>query len=150
MKLDVHRQFHKDTSGNRVVTLEGIKVCSKAWQLIMGVSRATFFRYAEAASSRARARHHGNFGSKKPREHTVQATATRRCLLEKCAEHMPHRSTTLPIGEAMVTKTLPSSFKWKDTLPTLNTINSCLELKQVSKSGLSRIVNTSFPEYEKK
>jgi hypothetical protein len=25
-----------------------------------------------------------------------------------------------------------------------------LELKQISKSGLSRIVNTSFPEYEKK
>jgi hypothetical protein len=27
---------------------------------------------------------------------------------------------------------------------------SCLELKQISKSGLSRIVNTSFPKYEKK
>jgi hypothetical protein len=63
---------------------------------------------------------------------------------------MPHRSTTMPTREAVVTKTLPSSFKWKDTLPTLNSINSCLELKQISKSRLSRIVNTSFPEYEKK
>jgi hypothetical protein len=149
-KLDVHRQFHNDSSRNRVVTLEGINVCSKAWQLIMGVSRATFFRYTEATSSGARARHHGNLGSKKPKEHTVQATATLRCLLEKSAKHMPHRSTTMPTGKAVVTKTLSSSFKWKDTLPALNTINSCLELKQVSKSGLSKIVNTTFPEYEKK
>jgi hypothetical protein len=59
MKLDVHRQFHTDGNGNRVVTLEGINVCSRAWQLIMGVSRATFFRYAEAATSGCRARQHG-------------------------------------------------------------------------------------------
>jgi hypothetical protein len=114
------------------------------------VSRATFFRYAEAATSGLRARQHGNYGSKKPREHTMQAIATLRCLLEKSADHMPHRSTTMLSGETVVTKTLPSFFKWKDTLPTLNSINSCLELKQISKSGLSRIVNTSFPEYEKK
>jgi hypothetical protein len=56
----------------------------------------------------------------------------------------------MPIGETVVTKTLRSSFKWKDTLPALNSINSCLELKQISKLGFNRIVNTSFPEYEKK
>jgi hypothetical protein len=150
VKLDVHRQFHNDGNGNRVVTLEGINVCSRAWQLIMGVSRATFFQYAEAATSGLRTRQHGNYGLKKPREHTVQAIATLRCMLEKSANHMLHRSTTMPTGETVVTKTLPSSFKWKDTLPALNSINSCLELKQISKSGLSRIVNTSFPEYEKK
>jgi hypothetical protein len=150
VKLDVHKQFHNDGNGNRVVTLKGINVCSTAWQLIMGVSRATFFQYAEAAISGDRAKHHGNYGSKKPREHTVQAIATLRCLLEKSANHMPHRLTILAIGESVVTKTLPSSFKWKDTLPALNSINSCLKLKQISKSGLSRIVNTSFLEYEKK
>jgi hypothetical protein len=150
VKLDVHRQLHNDNNGNRVVMLEGINVCSTAWQLIMGVSRATFFRYAEAATSSDRGRHHRNYGSKKPREHTVQAIATLRCLLEKSADHMPHRSTTLANGESVVMKTLPSSFKWKDTLPALNSMNSCLELKQISKSGLSRIVNTSFPKYEKK
>jgi hypothetical protein len=150
VKLDVHRQLHNDNNGNRVVTLEGINMCSTAWQLIMGVSRTTFFQYAEAATSGDRARHNGNYGSKKPREHTVQAIATLRCLLEKSADHMLHRSTTLANGESVVMKTLPSSFKWKDTLPALNSMNSCLELKQISKSGLSRIVNTSFPKYEKK
>jgi hypothetical protein len=125
-------------------------VCSTVWQLIMDVSRATFFQYAEAATSGHMARHHGNYGSKKPREHIKQAIATLRCMLEKSTNHMPHRSTTMPTGKTVVTKTLPSSFKWKDTFPALNSINSYLELKQISKSGLSRIVNTSFPEYEKK
>jgi hypothetical protein len=142
VKLDALRQFHNDGNGNRVVTLEGINVCSTAWQLIMGVSRATFFHYAEAVAFGDKTKHHGNFGSKKPREHTMQAIATLRCMLEKSADHMPHRSTTLPTGESVVTKTLPSSFKWKDTLPTLNSINSYLELKQISKLGLSKIVNT--------
>jgi hypothetical protein len=111
VKLDVHKQFHNNNNENRVVTLEGINVCSIAWQLIMCVSRAKFFRYAEAATSSDRTRYHGNFGSKKLREHTVQAIATLRCLLEKSANHMPHRSTTLPTGESVVTKTLLSSFK---------------------------------------
>jgi hypothetical protein len=63
---------------------------------------------------------------------------------------MPHRSITLPIEEVLVTTTLHSSFKWVDTLPTLNSMNECLELNSVFQFGLSRIVNTSFPEYKKK
>ena len=77
----------------------------------------------------------------------MQAIATLRCMLEKFA---PHRSMTLATRESVVMKMLSSSFKWKDTLLALNSMNSYLELKQISKSGLSKIVNTSFPEYEKK
>jgi hypothetical protein len=61
---------------------------------------------------------------------------------------MPHRSTTLPSREVVVTKTLHLSFKWKDTLPDLNSMNECLEL--VSLISLSRIRQTSFPKYENK
>ena len=64
VKLDVHRQFHNNSNGNRIVMLEGVNVCSTMWQLIMGVSRATFFHYVEAATSGDRTRHHGNVGSK--------------------------------------------------------------------------------------
>jgi hypothetical protein len=63
---------------------------------------------------------------------------------------MPHKSTPLPSGEIVVTKTLHSSFKWKDTLLALNSMNECLESRTSSQSYLSRIVNTSFPVYEKK
>ena len=31
MKLDVHRQFHSDGHGNRVVTLEGINMYPTTW-----------------------------------------------------------------------------------------------------------------------
>jgi hypothetical protein len=63
---------------------------------------------------------------------------------------MPHRSTTLPNGKVVVTKTLHLSFKWNDTLPELNSMNKCLELKSIFQSGLSRIRNNSFPKYKTK
>jgi hypothetical protein len=63
---------------------------------------------------------------------------------------MPHRSTALPTREFVVTKTLHLSFKWKDNLPALNSMNEFLELKTISQSGLNKIRNNSFPKYEKK
>jgi hypothetical protein len=56
----------------------------------------------------------------------------------------------LPNGEVVVTKTLHLSFKWNDTLPELNSMNKCLELKSIFQSGLSRIRNNSFPKYKTK
>lgn len=41
MKLDVHKQVHRDADGKRVATLEGINVCMVGWRLIAGVSEAT-------------------------------------------------------------------------------------------------------------
>jgi hypothetical protein len=63
------------------------------------------------ASLGARTGHHKNFGSKKPRLHTLQAIATLRCLLEKSIDHVPHRLTILSSSEVVVTKTLHSYFK---------------------------------------
>lgn len=63
---------------------------------------------------------------------------------------MLHESTPLPSREIVETKTLHLSFKWKDTLLALNSMNKCLESRTNSQSSLSRIVNTSFLEYEKK
>jgi hypothetical protein len=118
-----------------MVTLEGMNVCSTAWQHIIGVSRATFFRYAEAATKGVRAGQHGNLGSKKPRNHRLQAIATLRCLLEKLVDHVPHKSTTMPSKERVVMKTLHLSFKWKDTLSALNSMNKCLELRTIYQSS---------------
>jgi hypothetical protein len=36
VKLDVYRQFHNDDNGNRVITLEGINVCSNNVAAING------------------------------------------------------------------------------------------------------------------
>ena len=83
----------------------------------MLVSESTFYRYAKYASQNMMVRLHGNSGLQKPRVHTIQATATLRCILEKSADHMPHRSCVLSSGEKVVTKVLPATWKWKDTVP---------------------------------
>jgi hypothetical protein len=108
IKLKVHRQFHNNTNGNQMVTLEGINVYSTAWQLIMGVSKVV-----EDAKSRVRAGHHRNFGSKKPSLQTLQAIIILRSLLEKFVDYMLQRSTTLFSEEVVVTKTLHSSSNGK-------------------------------------
>jgi hypothetical protein len=148
--LDVHRQIHLDAHGNKMITLEGVDVCPVAWYTIMEVSRATYYRWKINANNGLRAEHHGNAGTVKPRSHTLQATATLRLMLEQTADHMPHRMTTIETGEKVVSKCLPSSWRWKDSLPEINIVNAQFGLNKVSPSGLSRIRNKSFPEYSPK
>jgi hypothetical protein len=148
--LDVHRQIHLDAHGNEVITLEGIDVCPVAWYTIMGVSRATYYRWKVNANNGLLAEHHGNAGTVKPRNHILQAIATLHLMLEQTADHMPHRTTTIEIREKVVSKCLPSSWRWKDSLPEINIVNAQFGLNKVSPSGLSRIRNESFPEYSPK
>jgi hypothetical protein len=53
--LDVHRQIHHDSDGNEMIMLECCDVCPVAWYTIMGVSRATYYRWKVNASSGMRA-----------------------------------------------------------------------------------------------
>jgi hypothetical protein len=71
-------------------------------------------------------------------------------MLEQSADHMPHKTTTLETGEKVLSKCLPPSWRWKDSLPELNIVNAQLGLNKVSASGLSRIWNESFAEYSPK
>ena len=45
MKTEVHRAVHRDAWERRMVTVEGISVCMRAWMHISGVPWATFYRY---------------------------------------------------------------------------------------------------------
>ena len=150
MKLDVHRQSRTLGDGQKVVTLEGLDVCHNAWRHIMRVSESTFYRYAEYASQNMVAHLHGNSGLQKPRAHTIQATATLRCILEKSADHIPHRWRVLSSGEKVVTEVLPAIWKWKDTVPELNKVNTSFGLKKVSEPNVNKIRWWSFEEYEAK
>jgi hypothetical protein len=148
--LDVHRQIHLDAHGNEMIMLEGVDVCPIAWYTIMGVSRATYYRWKVNANNGLCAKHHGNTGTVKLQSHTLQATATLRLMLEQTADHMPHRTTTIETGEKVVSKCLPSSWWWKDSLPEINIVNEQFGLNKVFPSGLRRIRNESFPEYSPK
>ena len=92
MKMDVHRHIHRDVHGKKMVTIEGINVCLHTWMHIAGVPESTFYRYLKYMKEDREARDHGNTSSKKTREHTEQATASLKCILDREADHMPHRS----------------------------------------------------------
>jgi len=66
MKTDVHRQIYRDVHGRRMVTIEGINVCMRAWMHIAGVVESTFYRYFNYMKADREARDHGNMGLLKP------------------------------------------------------------------------------------
>ena len=150
MKLDVHRQFHVDMNRRSVVTLEGTDVCPAAWQLIMGVSESSFYEHARDAAAGVAAQPHGNSGKRKPRSHTVVATAALRVILNRNADHMPHKSRVLPTGVTTVAKVLPANFKWKDQIPAIDGHLAECGLPSISPSGLSKVRKLHFSDYNAK
>ena len=150
MKTDVHRHIHEDARQRKMVTIESINVCLRAWMLIAGVAESTFYRYLNFMKANREARDHGNTGLLKPREHTQQATASLKCILDREADHMPHRTRSLKAGEKVVSKILPASFQWKDQLKKLNNTNAAFGLKEISTSNLSKIRSTKFSEFDVK
>ena len=79
----------------------------------MGVNETSFYGHAKDAAARVAAQPHGNSGKRKPRSHTIVATAALRVILNRNADHMPYKSRVLPTGVATVAKVLPANFKWK-------------------------------------
>ena len=50
----------------------------------------------------------------------------------------------------MVSKVLPAAWKWKETIPEVNEVNTSFRSKEVSLSNLSKIRWHSFEEYDAK
>jgi hypothetical protein len=146
----VHGQIHKDPAGKEWITLKGRNVCPTAWWTIHGISKATFYRYKEMSRNGKKPEEHGNLGSKKPRMHTLQATATLKTIVVADADRMPHKTRTLESGEKVPAMVLPSAFLWSAQLPLINEANASLNLQPISSSGLSNIRRASFTEYAPK
>ena len=144
MKTEVYRVVHRDALGQRMVTMEEISVCMRAWMHIFGIPQATFYQYHGYARANREASEHGNTGLAKPRKHTQQATATLKCILEKEADHMPHCTRTTKSGEKVVSMILPATFQWKDQIPKLNEANAAFGLREVLSLNLSKIRGSRF------
>ena len=63
---------------------------------------------------------------------------------------MPHKSRVLSSGEKVVSKVLPATWKWKDTILELNKVNTSFGLKKVVESNVNKIRRRSFEEYDAK
>ena len=150
MKTDVHRLVHRDACGRRMVTVEGINVCMRAWMHISGVSEATFYRYQKLARANVEAMEHGNTGLTKTRKHTKQATTTLKCILEREADHMPHCMRTTKFGEKVVSMILLATFQSKDQISKIIEANAIFGLRHVSSSNMSKMRRSRFPEYDVK
>ena len=114
------------------------------------VSKTFYNRWKVNANNGLCTERHNSTRTVKLRSHTLQATVTLCLMLEQTADHMPHRTTIVEIGEKVVSKCLPSSWQWKDSLLEINIINVQFGFSKVSPSGLSRIRNESFPKYSPK
>ena len=146
-KLEVHRNMHFDVEGRKVVTLENIEVCCKAWYIIHAVSKADFYRFRKYSFQGRRSRFHGNSGTKKPREATLQAAATLSTIIMPLADAMPHKTRTLPSGEKVVQMVLPTGTKWKNILMDVNEVGEKAGCGPISLSKLSVIKKLQFAEY---
>ena len=62
-----------------------------------------------------------------------------KCIMEKQADHMLHRTRTTKSGEKVVSMILPATFQWKDQIPKLNEVNAAYGLREVSSLNLSKI-----------
>jgi hypothetical protein len=80
----------------------------------------------------------------------MQATTTLQCILDRSVDHMPHRSQTLASSKKVVSKVHPVTWKWKESIPELNIVNSAFGLKDVSISNLNKIKKLNFLEYNAK
>ena len=89
-------------------------------------------------------------GLAKTRKHTKQAAATLKCILEREADHMPHRTRTTKSGEKVVSMILPTTFQWKDQIPKINEANAAFGLREVSSSNMSMMKRSRFLEYNGK
>jgi hypothetical protein len=146
-KLEVHRNVHIDTHGHKVVTLENVEVCCTAWYTIHAVSKADFYRFRKYSSVGRRSRFHGNSGTKKPKEATLQASATLSTIIVPLADAMPHKTRTLSSGEKVVQMVLPTGTKWKNILTDINDVGRIAGCVPISLSKLNVIKNQQFAEY---
>lgn len=130
--LDVHRiKFRSEDGKEDLVMIEFKQVCVKGWKLIHGVSDRTFRRYEKQARDGERGRPHGNTGKSKPRASTEHATFILESMIENIADRMPY-PCTVPSGERVPQKILPTGIRWNQFLPQVNKVLVTLILQNMS------------------
>ncbi|KAL3675766.1 hypothetical protein R1sor_025714 [Riccia sorocarpa] len=128
-KLDLIYQKINASQGRQdgmVLCYNGRFVCPKAFWQFHGISKSSYYKYKEESNKGAKQGYHGNTGTFKPRESTIQAEAILKKMLLEMSEPMPHLNFDNSNGQgtdsfyhrlllAMINKTSTSSIAlgWK-------------------------------------
>lgn len=126
-------------------TFDGKKVCSKAWYVMHGIGKSTFYRLRKKFLNGACNVSHGNSGIiRKGMTHVEMAKSIIQGFIDNNADQMPHRSRTTMHGARETQRVLPTMYKQVDILREVNDTLVSLEYRPLSQPSFSRLWNTEF------
>ncbi|KAL3682631.1 hypothetical protein R1sor_000653 [Riccia sorocarpa] len=137
-KLDLlYQKLNASTgrSDGMILFSKGRFVCQKAFWQLHGISKSCFYNHRTNSNNGAKQGYHGNKGSIKPRELTMESIVFMKILLKEMGEPMPHvvfdnnrRNET-----DSVSYRLPACYDKKDVFEEL-----CIRINQASSLPPSR------------
>lgn len=93
-------------------SFDGKKVCTRAWYVMHGIGRSTFYWLKEKSLHSAKSAMHGNLGIiRKQMTHVKMAKSPIQGFIDNNAEQMPHRTRTSMCGTRETQQVLPSMYK---------------------------------------
>ncbi|KAL3675287.1 hypothetical protein R1sor_025235 [Riccia sorocarpa] len=137
-KLDLIYQkinASQESQDGMVLCYNGRFVCPKAFWQFHGISKSSYYKYKEESSKGAKQGYHGNTGTFKPRESTIQAEAILKKILLEMSEPMPHLNFDNSNGQGTDSfyHRLPSCYDKQDIY-----IEHCIRMENVGAKKLSR------------
>ncbi|KAL3675182.1 hypothetical protein R1sor_025130 [Riccia sorocarpa] len=96
-------------------------VCPRAFWQLHGISRSSFYNHRTSSNSGAKQGYHGNKGTTKPRDSTMESRIFLTVLLQELGEPMPHIvfDNSRRTGTDSVSYRLPACYDKKDILEEL-------------------------------
>lgn len=120
-------------------------VCMKAWRIIYGVPRTTFYRIkTEFEEQRVQQAVHGNDGTHKTRGHVVYGEAIFKRFVETCSEQQPHKTRLLEDGTRDTQRVLPSMYTKGAILEDVNRELQSNGYRKLSQFRFSRLWSNRF------
>ncbi|KAL3675995.1 hypothetical protein R1sor_025943 [Riccia sorocarpa] len=137
-KLDLIYQKINVSQGRQydmVLCYNGRFVCPKAFWQFHGISKSSYYIYKEESNKGAKQGYHGNTGTFKPRESTIQAEAILKKMLLEMSEPMPHLNFDNSNGQGTDSfyHCLPSCYDKQDIY-----VEHCIRMENVGAKKLSR------------
>ncbi|KAL3675393.1 hypothetical protein R1sor_025341 [Riccia sorocarpa] len=137
-KLDLIYQKINTSQGREdgmVLCYNGRFVCPKAFWHFHGISNSSYYKYKEESNKGAKQGYHGNTGTFKPRESTIQAEAILKKMLLEMSEPMPHLNFDNSNGQGTYSfyHRLPSCYDKQDIY-----VEHCIRMENVGAKKLSR------------